>query len=76
MQPIKSIEELEGLYDAVVPRSLSKVMHRVTPLYQHWIEAARFVVLSTVGPDGTDASPRGDDGSVVRVVDDTTLWAA
>ena len=31
-------------------------------------------MLSTVGPEGTDASPRGDSGAVVRVVDGSTLW--
>ena len=34
----------------------------MTPLYRQWIAASRFVVLSTVGPEGTDATPRGDDG--------------
>jgi uncharacterized protein len=56
------------------PTSLAKVARRLTPLYRRWIEAARFCVLSTVGPEGTDGSPRGDDGPVVRVVDDRTLW--
>jgi predicted pyridoxine 5'-phosphate oxidase superfamily flavin-nucleotide-binding protein len=55
-------------------RSLVKVATRLTPAYRRWIEASRFCVLSTVGPDGTDATPRGDDGPVVRIVDDRTLW--
>jgi predicted pyridoxine 5'-phosphate oxidase superfamily flavin-nucleotide-binding protein len=46
----------------------------ITPAYRRWIEASRFCILSTVGPDGTDATPRGDDGPVVRIVDDRTLW--
>jgi hypothetical protein len=46
----------------------------MTPMYRQWIEASRFAVLSTVGPEGTDASPRGDDGPVVCIVDDKTLW--
>ena len=29
--------------------------------------------LTTVGPEGTDGSPRGDDGPVVPSLDDTTL---
>ena len=45
----------------------------MTPLYRQWIMASRFCVLSTVGPDGTDGSPRGDDGPVVRELDPTTL---
>jgi len=67
------IAALEALYDDASPGSLDKVAGRVTPLYRRWIEASRFVMLSTVGPEGTDCSPRGDDGSVVRVADETTL---
>ena len=74
MKTIDTLDALEALYDAPVPASLTKVTRRMTPLYRRWIEAARFVVLSTVGPEGTDGSPRGDDGPVVRIVDDRTLW--
>jgi len=74
MQTIDTIAALEALYDAPVPASLTKVTTRMTPLYRRWIEAARFVVLSTDGPEGTDGTPRGDNGPVVRVVDDSTLW--
>ncbi|KAA9010536.1 pyridoxamine 5'-phosphate oxidase family protein [Histidinibacterium aquaticum] len=70
---IEDVAEIEALYGAPSPRSLEKVVTRITPAYRRWIEASRFCVLSTVGPEGTDASPRGDDGPVVRVADDRTL---
>ena len=73
MKPIKDIETLEALYDDAVPASLTKVARQLTPLYQQWIEASRFVILSSVGPEGTDASPRGDEGAVVRITDKKTL---
>ncbi|QXT39753.1 pyridoxamine 5'-phosphate oxidase family protein [Gymnodinialimonas ceratoperidinii] len=73
MKTITDTDALAALYGAAVPASLSKVVPRLTPSYRKWIDAARFVVLSTVGPEGTDASPRGDDGPVVRIVDDRTL---
>jgi len=73
MKTIQSIDDLETLYDAAVPASLTKVVKRITPLYEKWINSARFVVLTTVGPEGTDGSPRGDVGPVVRIVDDKTL---
>ena len=73
MNTIKSIEALETLYGAPVERSLTKVKTHVTPLYREWIKASRFMVLSTVGPEGTDASPRGDDGPVVQISDTKTL---
>jgi PPOX class probable FMN-dependent enzyme len=57
-----------------IPASLTKVVGQLTPHYRAWIEASRFLILSTVGPEGTDASPRGDTGPVVRVIDESTLW--
>lgn len=73
MTRIDSIAALEALYGTPGRAALDKVADRLTPLYREWIEASRFCVLSTVGPDGTDASPRGDDGPVVRVADPRTL---
>ena len=74
MQAIETIDELEAIYGEPVPASLTKVTQRMTPQYRRWIEASRFVVLSTVGPEGTDGTPRGDDGPVVRIIDDQTIW--
>ncbi len=73
MHKIESIEALEALYDQPKSRSLDKVQSQISPLYKRWIEAARFVILSTTGPEGTDASPRGDDGAVVRVKNPKTI---
>ena len=73
MNVIESIEELEELYGEPVPASLTKVARRMTPRYREWIEASRFLVLSSVGPEGTDGTPRGDDGPVVRIADDHTI---
>ncbi|QFS84444.1 Pyridoxamine 5'-phosphate oxidase [Roseivivax sp. THAF40] len=73
MQKIDSIAALEALYEAPVPASLGKVMTKLGPAHRQWIEAARFCVLSTVGPEGNDGSPRGDDGPVVQIADDHTL---
>ena len=67
MDSIGTVDELEALYGRAGAASLIKVAPRVTPLYRRWIERARFCILSTVGPEGTDASPRGDDGPVVLV---------
>ncbi len=74
MKMIETMAELEAVYDAPpVKTSLDKVADRLTPLYRQWIMASRFCVLSTVGPEGTDASPRGDDGPVVAELDPRTL---
>lgn len=74
MKIIDSISDLEAIYGEQVPNAITKVLTELSPHYQQWIETSRFVILSTVGPEGTDASPRGDTGSVVRVVDPQTLW--
>ena len=74
MRLIDTIAALEALYDPPTPASLTKVAQHLTPLYRAWVGSARFCILTTVGPDGTDASPRGDDGPVVRIMDDRTLW--
>jgi len=74
MKPITTIEELEAIYGQANPKSIDKVVRQLTPLYQQWINAAKFVILSTVGPEGTDASPRGDIDPVVHIANPKTLW--
>lgn len=73
MRRIDDIAELEALYGTPSEAALRKVAQRLTPAYRRWIEAARFCVISTVGPDGTDGTPRGDDGPVVLELDPGTL---
>ncbi len=73
MQTIDTLAALDALYDAPVPASLTKVTPRITPHYRTWIGASRFVILSTIGPEGTDASPRGDNEPVVTIADDKTI---
>ncbi len=73
MTPITTLQDLEAIYGEAAPKSLSKVVTHMTPHYRTWIEASRFVVVSTVGAEGTDGSPRGDDGAVVSIADERTL---
>ena len=70
---VGSVEELEEIYGQPGKASLIKVAGHMTPLYAKWIMASRLCVVSTVGPEGTDGSPRGDDGPVVQIRDDKTL---
>ena len=73
MEYIDDIEKLEALYGDPGAVTLRKVVPALTPLYRQWIEASRFCVMSTVGPGGTDGSPRGDNGPVVQILDAKTL---
>ena len=70
---ISDINELSGLYGEPAPASIGKVVNELTPLYLKWIMTSRFCVVSTVGTTGTDGSPRGDDGPVVKPLDAKTL---
>lgn len=70
---IATIEALEAIYGAPREASKRKVADRMVPSYRAWIAASRFCVLTTVGPEGSDGSPRGDDGPVVREIDEKTL---
>ncbi len=73
MTYIKDVSELEAIYGTPGEASLLKVAGQMTPTYRKWIMASRLCMLSTVGADGTDCSPRGDDGPVVREIDEHTL---
>ena len=73
MDWIEDLDALHACYGEPGEASLVKVADRLTPLYRKWIMASRFCVLTTVGPEGTDGSPRGDDGPVVAELDDRTL---
>lgn len=73
MRRIETTADLEALYGAPNPASLSKVADHLTPSYRRWVEAARFCVISTSGSKGTHGTPRGDIDPVVRVADPRTI---
>ena len=76
MTEITTIAELEAIYgplDTVVEASTVKVTPRLIPAYRAYIAASPFVALATIGPEGLDCSPRGDERGFVRIASDTTL---
>ncbi|MEM0907942.1 MAG: pyridoxamine 5'-phosphate oxidase family protein [Pseudomonadota bacterium] len=70
---ITSEAALATHYGAPKRASTVKVATVITPQYRAYIEAAPFCALASIGPEGLDCSPRGDDGAVASVVDETTL---
>jgi PPOX class probable FMN-dependent enzyme len=70
---IGNIEQLASLFGPVGNASIKKEVGFVHPHYRALIEASPFAVLATHGPDGLDASPRGDAPGFVVVEDETTL---
>jgi PPOX class probable FMN-dependent enzyme len=73
MAIIKTIEDLAAIYGEPVEPSIVKEVDRVTPHYRKFIEASPFAILATSGPEGLDASPRGDQPGFVRIADEKTL---
>jgi len=73
MSTIRTLDELEALYSAPVPTSITKEIDHLTELHRAYIEASPFVLVATSGLDGIDCSPRGDPPGFVRVVDERTL---
>jgi uncharacterized protein len=70
---IHDLASLQALFGPVGDASVRKEVSRLHPVYQRWIEASPFAVLATVGPDGLDASPRGDPPGLVSIQDEHTL---
>ncbi|SMB86114.1 pyridoxamine 5'-phosphate oxidase family protein [Deinococcus hopiensis] len=70
---IDTVEQLEALLGEIAEASRKKEVDFVHPIYQRWIEASPFAILATVGPEGLDASPRGDPEGFVAVADEKTL---
>ncbi|MDX0362453.1 pyridoxamine 5'-phosphate oxidase family protein [Sinorhizobium meliloti] len=73
MTIIGTVEELQALYGGTSEASIVKVTSALTAEYREMIEASPFAALATVGPEGLDCSPRGDDQCVFRIADDKTV---
>jgi uncharacterized protein len=73
MQFLDTLDELHSHYGTPGEASTVKVMSHLTPAYAAYLMRSRFCILSTVGPEGTDGSPRGDEGPVVAILDPKTI---
>ena len=73
---IKDPEALQALYGTPAEASILKEVDYLHPHYAAFVRASSFAILATVGPDGLDASPRGDGPGFVDVVDSKTLLMA
>ena len=70
---ITTLDDLHAHYGTPGKPAIAKVTSHLTPAYADFIAASRFCILSTVGPEGTDGSPRGDESPVVMPLDAETL---
>src|SRR5688572_8148435 len=72
-QRITDVETLERIYGYASGPAVAKEVAYIHPHYRRLIEASPFAVLATAGPEGLDASPRGDAPGFVHVEDEKTL---
>lgn len=70
---IDTLEALDALYGAPAGASLMKEIDHIAEPYRRFVEAAPFLVLASVGPEGLDCSPRGDPAGFVRIADPRTV---
>ncbi|TKC86225.1 pyridoxamine 5'-phosphate oxidase family protein [Trinickia terrae] len=70
---LTSVEQLEAIYGAPSERALWKEIPYLNEDYRVFVEASPFIVLASVGPHGTDCSPKGDAPGFVKIVDERTL---
>jgi PPOX class probable FMN-dependent enzyme len=67
-------EEVRDLLGPKIPSQTNKVVEALDRHSLPWVEACRFVVLSSFGADGhVDVAPKGDCNGVVKVLDSKTL---
>jgi PPOX class probable FMN-dependent enzyme len=73
MTVLTSESDLRDCYDQPSDLVQKKILSRLDKHARAFIARSPFAVLATHGPDGSDASPRGDAPGFVKVVDDATL---
>ena len=70
---ITALDDLLPLYGEIPLGARTKEQDHLAPVYREMIAASPFCALTTVGPDGTDCTPRGEEPGFVRVIDEHTL---
>jgi PPOX class probable FMN-dependent enzyme len=73
MTILRTEADLETIYGTCSEASLVKEIDFLSPGYQAFVTHSPFAILTTVGPEGTDASPRGDKAGFVRIETPRTL---
>ncbi|VVD68730.1 pyridoxamine 5'-phosphate oxidase [Pandoraea capi] len=70
---VTSVDQLEAIYGEPSERALWKELTYLNEDYQAFVKACPFVVLASVGEEGTDCSPKGDPAGFVRILDERTV---
>lgn len=64
---------LRAMHHKMMSRSSDKVIRRLDTHCRDILALAPFCVIATQGPNGADASPRGDPPGFLRVLDDSHI---
>ncbi|MFP3890586.1 pyridoxamine 5'-phosphate oxidase family protein [uncultured Ralstonia sp.] len=70
---LTTVAQPEAVYGQPTERAVRKEIDHLNEDYRAFVEASPFIVLSSVGAGGTDASPKGDAPGFVRILDERTL---
>ena len=70
---ISNLEQLEAIYGKPGERALWKEIDYLNDDYCAFVKASPFVVLASIGSEGSDCSPRGDPAGFVSILDNRTL---
>ncbi|PCH45419.1 MAG: hypothetical protein COC23_07455 [Hyphomicrobiales bacterium] len=71
---VTSQQQLDEIYPRkVAATSWDKETPIINATYRKLIEAAPFLTIASVGPEGMDCSPRGDGPGFVHIIDDGTI---
>ena len=73
MAQIETVERLRSIISSPHPMTKEKVLDRLEPQARNFIAHSPFMVMSTVGENGVEASPKGDEVGFVQVIDDRTI---
>jgi len=73
MSQIQTIEQLRAVISAPHPMTQAKVLDHIDEQARSFITLAPFMIMSTVGDNGVEASPKGDEPGFVQVEDERTL---
>ncbi len=73
MGHIDTVERLRSIISSPHPMTKEKVLDHLDDQARTFIGHSPFLVMSTVGEAGVEASPKGDDVGFVQIIDDRTI---
>ena len=74
LETISSVSHLRMLYGAPTDASVKKQTDHLNDTYRQWLAQSCFFVIASVGPDGVDCTPRGDEvGQAFDIADSKTI---